>query len=218
MIQAVQRLRESKLPALEHYRNAIRLTIGLFCNGIYSPDIVDNELLKRANISKYKLKNITQSIKENKLFVTLSDGTVKDIPLSELQKNLRKGCAKCEDALAEVADIAVGPIGAKNGYSTIIVRTNAGESVLVCAERWEYLQLDTEVDMKSLNAAKEEKDKRKRAQMFDSLQIMMLDALADPTRIEEAKKRFGEIYSLKSTELQPEKKYDKTGCGTCSLC
>jgi hypothetical protein len=47
----------------------------------------------------------------------------------------------------------------------------------------------------------------------------MLEALRDPSRVEEAKKRFAEIYNQKTTSIGKEKKSEgKEGCGTCSLC
>lgn len=219
VIQAVKRMKESKLPAMASYKDAIRLTIGLFCPGIYSPEIIGDELLKRLNIPKHELKGIEQSIKDNKMYITLSDGTKKDVPLSEVQRYFMKGCARCDDYLAGSADISIGTVGAKDGYSTVMVRTEAGETALSLAENRNLLDLDKKVNMEEIKKAKEEKDKRKRTQMFDSLKIVMLDALSDASKVEEAKKRFGELYELGKAGPHKEKGgYNKAGCGTCSLC
>ena len=75
------------------------------------------------------------------------------------------------------------------------------------------------VDEGALTAAKEGKKKRKQAEMIDGLKILMLEALRDPSRIEEAKKRFAEVYYQK-TRIESKEKIPegKEGCGTCSLC
>ena len=97
----------------------------------------------------------------------------------------------------------------------MIVRSPKGEACMLAAVDWNLLEVDEKVDEKALQAAKEEKERRKRAQQFDSLTLMMLDALSDPERIKNAKEQFGALYKLKVKEQIPE---EASGCGTCKEC
>jgi len=71
------------------------------------------------------------------------------------------------------------------------------------------------VDSRALLRAKEDKERRRRVQMFDSMSILMLDALGDPKRIEEARKRFGSFYNLRQARPVEE---EKGGCEACHMC
>ena len=51
-------------------------------------------------------------------------------------------CSYCDDFTAQFADVSVGSVGSKKGYSTVIVRSKAGEKLV-----------------KKLDAAKEAADK-----------------------------------------------------------
>jgi hypothetical protein len=56
------------------------------------------------------------------------------------------------------------------------------------------LETSHDVDVAALEAAASEKDRRERAQAFKDLQILMLDALADPQKRGEAIQQFVRLY------------------------
>jgi coenzyme F420 hydrogenase subunit beta len=218
VLQALDRIEKSEEKALRYIADRIKLRVGVFCSGVYTQAAL-KELSESLKIPISSLQTISVSQKDDLLSVATYSGDKKEMKLSEVTKLIRAGCGRCYDLLSETSDISIGPIGAKEGYSVAIVRTSAGVNVLDNAVNLKLLETKEGVDEKALNTAKEAKKKRKRAEMIDGLKILMLEALRDPSRIEEARKKFTEIYYQKTTnerqEKEPEGRY---GCGTCSLC
>jgi coenzyme F420 hydrogenase subunit beta len=214
-IQGINRMMSSTAKEMEIYKRSIALTIGIFCSGMYSYDFITEEIVKGSSIPLNKIKRIYQSIKDDAICILLKDGSTKEIALSDAQKYMRKGCSRCTDFLAEMADISIGSVGAKEGYSTVIARNPKGEGCILTAVDWGLLEIDEKVNEKALKAAREEKERRKRAQQFDSLTLLMLDALNDPERIKDAREKFGALYGLKVKELVSK---EVSGCGTCKEC
>ncbi len=68
--------------------------------------------------------------------------------VKDLDVAAEKACHYCDDFTAQFADVSVGSVGSKKGYSTVIVRSKAGEKLL-----------------KNLNAAKELVDKEEIARL-----------------------------------------------------
>ena len=65
----------------------------------------------------------------------------------------------------------------------------------------------------ALAAASADKDRRERAQSFKDLQILMLDALADPVRRGEALQQFARLY--RTPERPGNKREVRAGCTSC---
>ncbi len=74
-----------------------------------------------------------------------------------------------------------------------------------------------EVDASALERAVVEKDRRERAQAFDELQVLMLDALRDPRKRAEVRQQFDLLYGRPRSITQREE-YRYAGCGDCSGC
>jgi len=69
------------------------------------------------------------------------------------------------------------------------------------------------VDKATLEAASGEKDRRERAQVFNDLNILMLDALADPMQRNEAIKQFVRLYRTPTRSTAQAKPSNScTGC------
>jgi coenzyme F420 hydrogenase subunit beta len=54
---------------------------------------------------------------------------VKEVPLEETDDYVWKGCGPCFDFAAELADVSVGSVGSKAGWSTVLTRTDLGAKV-----------------------------------------------------------------------------------------
>jgi coenzyme F420 hydrogenase subunit beta len=158
------------------------------------------------------------SPREKEMTVILWDGSAKSVPLSKIEGFTRSGCAVCDDYLGESADIAVGRVGAKDGYSTVIARTEAGEECLRNAADLGLVEIVEEVDEKALRAAKEEKERRDRAQAFDDLMLMMLDALREPQKRAEVRDEFVRLYEVESVAECVEEGKSHGACALCSGC
>jgi coenzyme F420-reducing hydrogenase beta subunit len=159
------------------------------------------------------VRSLTTSLADGALTAVLWDGTEHAIPLTEVEPFTRKGCGSCDDYLGESADIAVGALGALPGFSTLITRTPAGEIFVQNARRYGLLETIGQVDTAPLNAAKEGRDRRARAQAFDEFRILMLDALSDPAKRAQVRKQMVNLYGAAQA---PAKREDcNVSCSGC---
>ena len=56
--QAVRKLRASNNQRLKPYQDAIRLTIAIFCTGIYRPEVIEEILVKRMDVAPEHVKRL----------------------------------------------------------------------------------------------------------------------------------------------------------------
>lgn len=215
--QAVRRMVESKHERLAPYREAIRLNVAIFCTGVFRPAAFREMLTEGANLAPESVRRITAYPREGKLRADLWDGSRYEMGLTEAETFTRSGCARCDDYLGESADIAAGSVGAKEGYSTLIVRTPLGQVFVQNATTMKLIETLPEVDEAALYRASADKDRRERAQAFDELQVLMLDALRDPRKRAEVKQQFDLLYGRPRVISQGED-YRYAGCGDCSGC
>jgi len=211
--QAIRKIKMSPNSRLSPYQNAIRLSIAVFCTGIYRPEMIDDVLVKSMGISRDQVKRLDVTADRKLMQVELWDGDVRSIERQDAEKYTLTGCGSCDDYLGESADLAVGTLGAPDGKSTLIVRSPAGEVFVRNANQLRLLDLAPDVDSSSLEAASGEKDRRERAQSFNDLNILMLDALADPMQRNEAIKQFVHLYRTPTRSTAPSKTSNScTGC------
>ncbi len=59
-----------------------------------------------------------------------ADGKDYSCRASDLGWAVREGCPFCDDLVSRLADISIGSIGSADGYSTVIVRSRQGESMI----------------------------------------------------------------------------------------
>ena len=192
--QAIRKIRESPNPRLKHYQDAIRLSIAVFCTGIYRPDLIEDVLVQRMGVPRDQAMRLDISADREWMRVTLWDGSLKTIPRQQAETHTRTGCGSCDDYLGESADLAVGALGTREDQSTLIIRTRTGDIFVRNAVQMNLLQVTDDVDMDALAAAASEKDRRERAQAFKDLQVLMLDGLADPLKRGEAIQQFVRLY------------------------
>jgi len=113
-----------KMEAWQHkIIDGLSITLGLFCFGTFS----FTPLLEHIN-KKYKIQG--SDIKLMRLssdFVVQTADRCVRIPMSEIQDNILPSCRTCTDFTNELADIAIGSAYPLNDWSTVIIRTKAGE-------------------------------------------------------------------------------------------
>lgn len=215
--QALRRLSSANVDRLAPYRDAVRLNIALFCTGVYPPRSVRDLLAQDLNVPLASVRRMTALPRTNTLRVELWDSTTRDLDLSEVDKSLRAGCARCDDYLGESADLAVGCVGAPLGFSTLITRTAAGEAALQNALQMQLLETQAAVDSAALARATAEKGRRERAQAFDRLHVLLLDALRDPRQRAQVRRELDLLYGTPRPGTKKEE-YGNAGCGDCSGC
>jgi coenzyme F420 hydrogenase subunit beta len=192
--QAVRKLRNSTSPLLKPYQDAIRLSVAVFCTGVFKSEMIEEVLVKRMNVARDQVRRMQVSPDRQWLQVTLWDGSMRTIQRQQAESYTRQGCGKCDDFLGESADLAVGSLGAPADASTLIVRSPAGAIFLRNAIQLGLLETSPEVDLDALQAAASEKDRRERAQAFKDLEILMLDGLVDPKKRSDAIQQFIRLY------------------------
>lgn len=198
--QAVRKLRSSTNPLLKPYQKAIRLSVAVFCTGVFKPEMIEEVLVRRMNVARDQVRRLEVSPDRQWLQVTLWDGSVRTIQRQQAESYTRPGCGKCDDFLGESADLAVGSLGAPADASTLIVRSSIGSIFIRNAVQLGLLETFPEVDLNALQAAASEKDRRERAQAFKDLEILMLDGLVDPKKRADAIQQFIRLYR---TPVQP---------------
>ncbi len=212
--EGARRIMASEHARLWPYREAIRVTIASFCTGMFMPDMVAELLERGKGIDRQQIRSLTTSVADATLVVTLWDGAEHAIPLTEVEPFTRHGCGSCDDYLGESADIAVGAVGALPDHATLITRTPVGDVFVENARRFGLLETADRVDEAALDAAKQAKDRRARAQAFDEFRILMLDALSDPAKRTRVNKLFVGLYGA-SQVAGTKKEVGNVSCGGC---
>ncbi len=162
-------------------------------------------------LDQVKLLEVTQD--RQWLQAILWDNSVRLIPRQQAEGFTRMGCGVCDDYLGESADLAVGTVGAPANTSTLIIRTRTGDIFTRNALQMNLLEASHEVDLSALAMAAEEKDRRQRAQAFKDLRVLMLDALADPQKHQEAVAQFVRLYRTPIRPGAPDRV--RKGCTGC---
>jgi len=213
--EAVRNIRETTEDEgrLSFYRDAIRLSIATFCTGVYMPNLVSDYFERELGISPETNRRLVRSESDETLTATLYDGGTCTIPLAAIEGYTRKGCAVCGDFVGESADIGVGLVGAKEGYVTLITRSAIGDIAVRNAVNLGLLETVDEVDLAALERATVEKERRDRAQAFDDLQLLMLDALSDPQKRAEMRTQLARLYKVPpSAQIKEEADVVCSGC------
>ena len=113
-----------KIEAWQHKIGpSLKISIGLFCFGTFSHAPLLEHLERAYNI---KASDITQ-MRQSKYFVVHTTKGITRIPLEEIEEHMLPSCGVCTDFTDELADISVGGAYPLEGWSTVILRTKAGE-------------------------------------------------------------------------------------------
>ncbi len=108
------------------FKEKVNLAIALFCTeNFYYYQL--KEFLERKGIDLNQV--VKMDITKGKFIVSLEDGEVK-FPVKELEEIVPSGCKYCIDFTGVESDISVGSIGSKDGFSTIIVRSEIGKKII----------------------------------------------------------------------------------------
>jgi coenzyme F420 hydrogenase subunit beta len=101
----------------------LKITIGLFCFGTFSFSSLLKYIEEKYNIKSSEIQRLNLS---SKFEVQTKNGVV-PIPLPEVEKHILPSCRTCTDFTSELADISVGGAYPLKDWSTVIIRTKAGE-------------------------------------------------------------------------------------------
>lgn len=119
-----------KLEAWEHkITGNLKVIIGLFCFWSLSFGRLIDYLSKTYAIKPEEIKRLNIV---NQLIVETDKGKI-NVPLSEVKPHILTSCGTCTDFTSELADISVGSAYPLKGWSTVIIRTKAGEDFFYSA-------------------------------------------------------------------------------------
>jgi coenzyme F420-reducing hydrogenase beta subunit len=109
-------------------KNDCEITIiGLFCFEAFNNAKLKKEVKKRLGIDLDKAQK-TQ-VKQGKFMVSV-DGKEHSCRVKDLDEASEEVCRFCDDFISRFADVSVGSVGSKQGYSTVIARSKIGEKML----------------------------------------------------------------------------------------
>jgi coenzyme F420-reducing hydrogenase beta subunit len=160
-IDAAYKMQNSAVGLVNLSKGTNVIRVGLFCMDSFSLNGLHTFFEEKNAIP---LRDVVKmNIKEGKFRVTLGNNEEKEFPISALDSYKSSSCEMCTDLTSERADISVGSVGSQPGFSTIIVRSNAGMELLNKAAKEGYLEfkpLGEEDLTKVLNLARSKKNHR----------------------------------------------------------
>lgn len=124
---------QASLPALMSARRAgkvarrLALSIGLLCSKTFDGAIYQELFQERYGI---RADGIAKVNVKGRFQVWSTDGGYHEVPLKEGHAWTREGCLRCPDFAAEHADLSAGGIGAEDGWTLLLARTERGEQLL----------------------------------------------------------------------------------------
>lgn len=101
--------------------NIVGFTVGLFCYENFH--FTEESRKKFESLIDSDISNVRKINVKESLIVTLMNGEIKYIDLDELADIVRTECNPCTDFTNWAADVSIGGIGSKEGYTTILART-----------------------------------------------------------------------------------------------
>jgi coenzyme F420 hydrogenase subunit beta len=113
-----------KMEAWQHkIIDHLKITIGLFCFGTFSLSSLLGYVEEKYKIKPSDIKRLRVASK----FEVHTEKGVTQIPMHEIEKHILPSCRTCTDFACELADISVGGAYPLPDWSTVIIRTKAGE-------------------------------------------------------------------------------------------
>jgi coenzyme F420 hydrogenase subunit beta len=116
----------------------VKYTIGLFCMENFAfPPLAKREIEAKIGVQMDEIKKL--NVKED-LIVTLTSGKSVHIPFDVIHEFARPACLKCTEFANDYADISAGGLGSPDGYTTVLIRTDAGQRIYQGALKLRYIE------------------------------------------------------------------------------
>jgi len=159
VVQAARRIKDSGHDLVKPFGSRIRLIIGLFCTESFNYYSLMEQILKQnMQIQSYQ---ITKMDVKGNLEISMADDRIEKISLKEIDSAIQPGCRSCTDFSALDSDISAGSVGTKDGWTTLLVRTEEGSAFVRSAVQEGMLELNSDVDLNPINRLAQKKASRK---------------------------------------------------------
>jgi coenzyme F420 hydrogenase subunit beta len=116
----------------------LALVIGLFCTWALAYEPFTAFLKERFGGRSIGKLDITPP--PERLLHVRVEGEVRQVPLDEIRPFIRPGCRVCLDMTSEFSDLSVGAVEGKEGWNTVVIRTERGEELMKRAETVKVLE------------------------------------------------------------------------------
>lgn len=136
-MEAVARMKLMKPDGQDRSRR-VGLKIGLFCT--WAIDYRRLEAFLRQNGIKGTPKKYDIPPPPSEKFQVMTEEGRRDFPLSDIRPLVQKGCELCRDMTAEWADISIGTVEGREGWSTVVIRTDIGTELINAAIKDGWLE------------------------------------------------------------------------------
>ena len=129
-IQGIRAMQARRWPTGAHRIDAVVLTIALMCTKSFDYEaLILRELRDKRGLDLTRVCKV--DVIHGRMIVEYRDGTVAvDEPVKDFHGAALKGCDECADFLGRGADISIGSVGSLAGWSSVLVRTEAGRLAL----------------------------------------------------------------------------------------
>jgi coenzyme F420 hydrogenase subunit beta len=108
----------------------IALLTGIFCMENFPFASLQTFISEKMGVSPELVEKM--DIGKGKFWVHTADDVL-SIPLKETHGYEQSGCKVCLDYVSELSDVATGSVGSPDGWSTVLTRTDAGETIFKAA-------------------------------------------------------------------------------------
>ncbi|RZN48242.1 hypothetical protein EF808_03165 [archaeon] len=122
--------------------------IGLFCTENFSHNSVKTFIERKWGLSMNEVEKV--NISGGRIYVHTADDVV-SASVVELTPYARGNCKLCPDLMADFADISVGGVGSRGGYSTVVLRTPEGKEFFKKALAAKVIEAEELHDKKELD-------------------------------------------------------------------
>ncbi len=152
---AFEKTKESDMPL-----NSI--LIGLFCYENFPYSKVREKLEAEFGV---KMKDVVKTdITKGKIFVTKKGGKELVHPVKVFNDIVPDCCNLCTDFSSTFADLSVGSVGSKDGWSTVMVRSEKGRELLELAKKKGYITVSKEANVEVVRKTDASKDKKRESE------------------------------------------------------
>ena len=108
----------------------VALDIGIFCTENFPFESLKTFISAKAGVNFDLVEKM--DIGKGKFWVHTADDVI-SFPIKETHGYEQNGCKVCLDLVSEMSDVSTGSIGAPDDWSSVLTRTDAGDSVFAKA-------------------------------------------------------------------------------------
>jgi coenzyme F420 hydrogenase subunit beta len=133
--------------------DAVVLTVALLCTKSFNYQRLMVEKIQRDRGIRLEAVGKVDILHGKLLLYGLDGGLLLEEPIQDFHGAALKGCDECADFLGRAADISVGSVGSADGYSSVLIRTEAGRRAFAALRpRLEIRELDRPQALDKLEA------------------------------------------------------------------